>query len=444
MEVSVSRIRVGLLAVIDESTITRKLLQRMCPPLGLLHLAEYLRLRMPQAEVRWGYDPEWMIGWNPDLIGLSSVTENFGLAKEIAAHLRSQTDRPLVMGGVHLTLVPEQLPESCDLGVVGEGEETLLDLVGEVERNGSLHPERLRRIPGLVFRDGEGALERTPPRAPIGSLDSIPFPRRSRTDAQGVVHTITSRGCPYTCTFCSSPLHWGSFRQRTANHVVAELRWLEEHVNPQHIKLFDDLFIADRRRLTLLAEGMEDARVSFTQGMSGFARADLIDEESIGLLERLGVNLLSIGIESGSQRILDRLGKRTTVEINRRALELCRERGIMTCCSFIIGIPGETAEDLEATLQFIDENRRNISEIEICPAVPFPGSRLWDDARARGLVDYDMDWSRLRDYSIFTELDHEQYIYLNEVMSRDEFRGYCARFEEVYRHYSSFRTSGMR
>jgi radical SAM superfamily enzyme YgiQ (UPF0313 family) len=157
----------------------------------------------------------------------------------------------------------------------------------------------------------------------------------------------------------------------------------------------------------------------------------------------MGVTRLSLGIESGSQRVLDRLNKKSSVALNQRALDLCARHGIPTCCSFVIGLPGETADDLAATLGFIERNRQVIAEIEVCPLVPFPGTPLWDEALRQGLVSLDMDWSRLRDHSDFSQFDPDAYLYLNPALDRATFDDYCLRFKDCYRKISATRTLAL-
>jgi len=432
--------KLGVIVVIDDSTPARRFMQTMCPPLGVLSLQGYLGRHRPDVDLFWDYDSRAILARQPDIIGLSAVTENFGALQRLVPELRSQTSAPLLVGGVHISLLPDRLPEECALGVMGEGEETLRELLTIFARTGSFAPDTLRPVAGIVFRDPRRGVTVNPPRAAIRPLDRIPFPHRRTLDPPDCIHLLTSRGCPYGCAFCSSGALWPCFRQYSADSVADELRRLKMELDPPLVKFMDDLFVADPRRVGRIAARLADGGIVFERGFSAFARPNLLTEDLVGQLRRMGVIRLSLGIESGSQPILDRLDKRSSVALNQRALELCARHGIRTCCSFVIGVPGETAADLTATLQFMGRNRHFIHEIEICPLVPFPGTALWDEALRQGRVSRDMDWSRLRDHSDFNRFEPETYLYLNPAMPRTSFMVFCRRFRDVYREISRVRT----
>ncbi|MBN2432399.1 MAG: B12-binding domain-containing radical SAM protein [Acidobacteria bacterium] len=432
--------KLGIIVVIDDSMPPRRFMQTMCPPLGVLSLQAYLAERSPDVDLCWDYDPAKILARQPDIIGLSAVTENFIALQNLLPRLRAHTTAPLILGGTHISLRPDLLPDEAALGVIGEGEETLRELLLLFARYGTLAPKRLSRVAGIVFRHPRRGVQVTPPRAPVRPLDRIPFPHRRILDPPDCIHLLTSRGCPYRCAFCSSPALWTSFRQYSADAVIAELIRLKADLDPPLIKFMDDLFVADRRRVRQIAAGLSDRGISFRQGYSAFARPNLLDEDLVGRLRRMGVVRLSLGIESGAQSILDRLDKRSSVALNQKALDLCARHGIRTCCSFVIGVPGETAAELTATLQFIERNRGSIHEIEICPLVPFPGTPLWDEALRQGRVHRNMDWSRLRDHSDFGQFEPETYLYLNPAMPRETFTDFCLRFKDVYREISRIRT----
>jgi len=431
--------KLGILAVADSSSKRRNFLQTMSPPLGLLSLKAYLGKRLPDVDFHWSYDVDEIVRWKPDLIGLSSVTENFGCVSDLAAQLGGEAGVPVILGGVHISLLPGQLPETCALGVLGEGEETLTELLRLYAAAGSFPADKLTEIAGIVFRHPLHDLVQTTRREPVTPLDSIPFPRREKADLSDTVHVITSRGCPYQCVFCSSPTLWPTFRMFSADHVCAELCWIKERIDPPYVKFMDDLFIADTSRLERLAVLLKNEGIAFRQGFRAFARPNLLTDHLLSVLKDIGFVELALGLESGSPVILNRMGKKTTLEINQRALDACARHGIPVCGSFLIGVPGETVDDLEATLGFIRRNRRTFSEIEICPVVPFPGTPLWLDARKQGLVDEKMDWGLLRDHSDFVEFRTDEYLYLNPVMSRAAFDNYCHKFLQLYHEVSASR-----
>lgn len=269
----------------------------------------------------------------------------------------------------------------------------------------------------------------------IRPLDDLPFPKRPAPDTRSTTHVITSRGCPFDCAFCSSATLTSTYRMHSAAYVLEELTWIRDHVGPRHIKFFDDLFVANRKRVLELSELIVASGLRFEAGMSCFARTDLLDEELLVAMQRMGFTGLSIGIESGSERILGKVGKRNSVERNQRVLDLCKQHGMITCCSFVIGWPGETEEDLEDTRAFIERNRPAMHQVEICPAVPYPGTGLWTEALKLGLVSEQMDWSILRDHSIYLDFNPDDYLYLNPAMPRERFVDWTRRFRGVYESF---------
>jgi anaerobic magnesium-protoporphyrin IX monomethyl ester cyclase len=432
--------RLGLIAAVDESRPMRAIVQKMCPPLGLKYIESYLHDRMPDVEVMVTYSRAELLRFFPDVAGISSVTENMLLAAQIARQMKALLGTPVIMGGSHLSLLPDSLPESVDVGVIGEGEETVGELLGLLRAEGRLAPDRLAAVRGIIFRHPSRGMVCTQARMPL-PIDSLPFPERRRRDEAGYTHVVTSRGCPHGCTFCASPRIMRPFRHHSAEYVVRELAAVKDQVNPPFVKFFDDLFTADPERLRRISKMIKTQGVCFERGYGCFARSNLLDTDTIIILKELGVSLVSIGVESGSSHILDLVGKGTTVIQNQRALDLCAGAGMNVVCSFILGVPGETEHDLDATLAFIDGNRDKISQIEVCPVVPYPGTPLWEYASGRGLVSAVMDWSLLRDHSVFAEFVPDDYIYLNEEMDRAVFARYCEEFRRAYVRFCRMRSA---
>jgi len=425
----------ALLSVTSEENYVKKFVQKMCPPLGFFYIESYLKEKLPSVTVLISTDLEEVIQWKPDVIGISSVTENFRIALKFMEIITNRTSAPLILGGVHITFLPEYLPETCSIGVIGEGEETVLELLGIYLKYEGFKEDKLRHVKGIVYRDSGGNIKINPERPLIDPLDSLPMPGRRFIDPLGITHVISSRGCPYNCVFCSTSKFWRCFRGHSARYVADELKSIMKEISPPHIKFFDDLFIASKKRMRELASFVAEEKISPQWGFSCFARAELMDREMAELLKKMGFTGVAIGVESASPAILEKLKGHSTVGINLKALDLCKEYGFQTTCSFVLGMPGETRKDLQMTYDFILDNEDKITEIEICPIVPFPGTQLWDYAFQRGLVSCTMDWGYLEDYSIFTQYNPHRYIYLNESMSFEEFNKYCEKFLEVYKYF---------
>lgn len=271
-----------------------------------------------------------------DVVGVSSTSQSFSIAKDMGRKIKEfNKDIITIIGGHHITYMPETLPEEFDIGVMGEGEETFLELIQYFQKNGFvIRPEILRSIKGLVFHGGEGVLI-TPKREQINPLDRIPFPDRSNEKAP---YFFTSRGCPYKCSFCSSSAFWGKTIFFTGEYVLEEVeRVLENSPNLCNIAIWDDLFLVSKPRfkkfVKLIGKSKYHNKVSF-----GFAvRANLVNDELCEDLKRINASGAAFGAESGSDRILKVLQKGTTVELNQKAIDTFHKHKIPLSCSFIVG-----------------------------------------------------------------------------------------------------------
>jgi len=401
--------RVALLPALRDN-----LADRSFPPLGLAMLAAYLKKREPSTSVAVFTSAREAAAFSPDLVGISSVTEHFTRARRLAGELRAACGAPILVGGVHITALPECLTDEFDAAVLGEGEETLLEIV----RSGDL-----AAVPGLAMRR-RGELVLTGERAPMAA-GSIASPDRELIDREfppgPEMHLLSSRGCTHRCSFCSSTRHWKSFRARPAAAVIGEMEDLLEQYAPLSLKFFDDLFIADRARLSemhrlVLSKGLETRSV-----LSGYVRAGDFDEPACRMMREMGFRIVQFGAESASQAVLARLkGPGARVEDNDRLLDLCERYGLAPSASFIVGTPGETEKDLEATRAFIARNAERFFDVQVFPLVPYPGTAYWRLAMRRGVVSpSEEDWGRFG--IILDEMDPATFPYLNDAMPYGRF-----------------------
>ncbi|MDO8691834.1 MAG: radical SAM protein, partial [Dehalococcoidia bacterium] len=415
------------------------------PPLGLSYLASYLSKYGGIDQIVFRRSPQDLIAEKPDIVGISSVTHNFNRAIRSAGEIRESLGVPVVVGGTHISALPHTLPSCFDAGVLGEGEETFLDLCRRYESKGRLTPDILGQIPGIVFHGEEGTLTTTV-RPLIDPLDRIPPPRRDLLresvdpSFRHDMHMLTSRGCPYRCVFCFSTQYWGRIRFFSPRRVVDEIKDLVENWGATSINLYDDLFIANRNRLKEIADLLEQEGLTGKVRLScASARADLLDEEVCALLRRMNVQAIGFGAESGSQPVLSYLKKdTTTVEDNQRVIDLCQNYGFQLFASFIIGSPGEEEKDLVATYEFISKNASRFHAVDVYSLTPYPGTPVWQEAASRGMVSDDMDWDILaQDPQI---CDTSRSILLNEKLSREQFYLYFRLFQHLCREIQTGRS----
>lgn len=405
---------------------------RAIPPLGPAYLVSYLKQTHPEIEVKYFTQEDELLKYSPHLTGISSVTENMPQAKELGKFIKSRLNIPVILGGPHISTLPQSLSQEFDIGVVGEGEQTFSQLAEIFSQNSQPH-KNLSKVPGIVYRDN-AALTITPPRSPITPLSSLPFPAREIYGWNKFIYMMTSRGCPYNCIFCSPKVLWQRFRSFNAEYLVAEIQEILTHSNRAYIHLFDDLFVADRRRLRKIVELIRKEKIHERLQFGGHIRANLMDEELGRLLKDMNFISAAFGAESGSPRILKKLKcGTTTIEENQKTIDLCHQMGIMCSVSFVVGTPGEEAGDMELTLKFIEENRDKISALEVFILLPYPGTPLWEWALKQGLVSLDMDWGRFATDPFFSDMNiPDDFLYLNqEHMPRGEFLKYVRRFQQL-------------
>jgi radical SAM superfamily enzyme YgiQ (UPF0313 family) len=366
-------------------------------PLGFGYLAAFLRRHDIAAKCSVERHLEDLLTIGPDVIGLSCSSQNYGAAVAAARLLRQRTRARIVLGGPHISLLPESLDPAFDCGVVGEGEDTFLHLMRVWEETGALSPEHLAAVPGVVFwRDRQ--LVRTDERPPIDPLDEVPAPDRTILPATRFVHVMTGRGCPRNCRFCAARAMWGPHRSFSARRVADELLELIG-AGYRRIHFYDDLFIADPERLIELADILEEEGDLGTATYSCAVRADLLTEATAELLVRLGVESVTFGLESADDDTQKRLGKGLDAEQARRALALLERYDIECRVSAIIGEPDEPLESVRRTYSFLAEQsvRGRLAAAEVHVLSPFPGADYWELAKQRGLVGdlASFDWSRL-------------------------------------------------
>ncbi len=367
--------------------------------------------------------PEALDAWEPDLVAISVVSQNYGYAIEAAVAARER-GVPVVIGGIHISMLPECLNPAMTVAVIGEGERTFVELVAVLLEEGRLdRPEVLNKIRGIAYWDGERIVctERGPLTVP---LDEIDHPARDFSVSESGAILVSSRGCPYRCVFCCSSRYWGRMRLFSAEYVAEEMRSLVERYRLKRLIFFDDLFVWDRNRLGEIVQRFEADSIFRDVSITCTIRAELVDDELAVLLKRLHVDGVGAGLESGSQQVLEYLkGPKASVEQNRHAIEILRKHGISTDASFIIGAPEETTEDARQTVQFIKDVR--LRDFMIHVLTPFPGTPLWDEAVGKGIVSAQMEWTKLRP----DVLNHRKRdVLLAEKMSYEEVKQF---FDEI-------------
>lgn len=362
----------------------------------------------------------------PDLVGVSSTSENYGRATEAAKSIKAKLHIPVIIGGPHITSIPESLDPIFDAAVIGEGEETFLELI-------NLFP-KTEKIDGLAYWKNKKLIINKR-RAPIADLDSLPMLNRKKWIKKiGLGYLMTTRGCPYKCSFCSSPVIWGGCRSFSPERVITEIKDIIDKFGLKFFIFYDDVFTLNKKRLKAIVERLKGDEITKNTVFSCLGRINLIDTEVIKLLKMGNIQFLFFGTEFASNSLLKKYkDKNPTIEEVQKTIDLLYNEGINIRTSFIIGSPGETEKDLASTYNFIEKNKEKLFEVEINPLIAFPGTEIWEYALGKGLVDNHMDWSRLKEYPFLPAFNASKYIYLNEKVPYVKFLDYIKKFDELYR-----------
>jgi len=377
------------------------------PPLGLAYVAAVARREGLEVRVLDGALRRWpparirdeIRAWRPDVLGVSVVTPLVEDARALIAEVRASAGR-VIVGGPHPSAADTVLDEipGADLAVVGEGEHTLLDAMGWSAGD----PPPGVRSRGRSFT----------PRPPIQDLDALPWPARDLLESgsyryplagtRRFASLLTSRGCPYTCTFCDRSVHGRTWRARSAASVLDEWASLVQD-GARFVVVWDDGFLEDRDRAAAIAEGLLARNLNVTWKCE--ARVDQVDPEILRLLRRAGCRIIAFGVESASPRTLRSLGKGTTPERAARAFTLAHDAGIETLAYAILGAPGEDLGDVAATVRFCRDLRADWVQFSTLAALP--GTPFWPprggtapgplDAETRRLTVTDLPSDQLED-----------------------------------------------
>lgn len=374
-------------------------------PLGIAYIAAVLEnagynvkiIDSPALKLSLKETVETIIKMKPDVVGVTASTPTFNRAIGLAENLKKVVDVPLVIGGPHSTTLPEEtLSFSCfDVAVIGEGEYTMLELIKCLEKGVSLN-----EVNGIAFKERD-KIAKTPPRAYIEDLDSLPFPARHLLPPLKYYHPtpsayrllpqatmITSRGCPYHCTFCDRSVFGTKYRARSPKNVVDEVEELVYKYGAKEVRFWDDTFNINRKRVIEICKEMRRRRLDVS--WTCLCRANLVDEEMLREMVRAGCWQIEYGIETGNEELLRKIGKGITLQQIKSAVEKTRAAGIKVRGFFMLGLPGETEQTLRQTISFAKSLKLDTAVFHI--TIPFPGTDLYLTAVANGELRSDLDY----------------------------------------------------
>ena len=360
------------------------------PPLGLAYLASVIESEGHKVKIldafahslRWEAFEEEVRKEKADLIGIGGMTPIIDNTLRAIKICRPHA-RYIVTGGPHFSVHKQEFFKTCpdlDFGIAGEGEESFRVLVDRLEEG-----KDPCDIPGLV-----GPQKFNPPANFKTNLDDIPFPARhllpnhlyryALWPGKKVTTMITSRGCPYHCTFCDKSIFGSRWHARSSRNVLDEMEEIVKDFGIRSIILYDDLFTLNKKRVIEICQGILQRGLKFQWKCEG--RVDRIDDEMLSWLKKAGCSMIAYGVESGNQVGIDYLQKGITLSQIRRAFALTRRAGIRPMAYFILGIPVETYVEGLETIRFAKEIKPDYAQFSILS--PYQGTKLYEEAKAKG------------------------------------------------------------
>lgn len=376
-------------------------------PLGLLSIAAYLEERGhtvyvhdclgPRAPKTNRENAEIILNRRPDMVGISATTSAFLDGVDLAARIKTvHPDTKTVCGGVHVSAMGAGLLdqfEPIDYLIMGEGEAAMAELAS------GGNPEA---ILGLCHREqGKGVAN--PPRPPIQDLDDLPFPAYEKLDGfpkryhlplfsyiltPGAT-MVTSRGCPYQCSFCDRSVFKRGYRYNSARYIYEHMRYLRKRFGVRHLNIYDDLFTAHRERITELCRLL----VSRPLGMqfNCAVRAGHCDDELLEMLKSAGFLQLSIGIETGVPELMETHKPGVRLAEIQDTVKRIQKKGLRAKGLFMMGLPGETVETIQQTSDFALS--LGLDDMNMSKFTPFYGAPVWASIFEQGSFDY--DWRKM-------------------------------------------------
>jgi radical SAM superfamily enzyme YgiQ (UPF0313 family) len=324
--------------------------------------------------------------FKPDLIGVGSFTVTFDTCTKLGHALKAAMPQvPIVLGSYHVTLVPEEaMANTCfDVGVLGEGEFAMLELVEHFQGR-----KALEDITGIVFRKDDGSCHFTPSRKKFKALDELPFPSRHLLPpniyrpipvdehAFPKFAMVSSRGCPHACAFCQKSR--SGYRSHSANYVVDELEHLIRDFGVQDVAFVDSLFCANKKRVHAICDEMIRRGVHKKVSWTCSSRVEVVDKELLQKMKDAGCWRTRFGVESGSDRVLDFISKGITKDKIRKAITYAHEVGLRPKAFFMVGHMPDTRESILETIEFAKSIPLHDVTVQINTLLPeTPQMEIW-------------------------------------------------------------------
>lgn len=365
------------------------------PPLGLAYLAAVCREKGHQVEiVDLQVEPKSKLHQafsRCDLVGITSETNKVHQALKVAKEAKERFGLPVLMGGYHATFLDEEVLRSgwVDWVIRGEGEIPMSQFLEALDKKSDL-----TTVPGLSFLH-QGKLVRTPQTTPPEDLDALPLPARellplskywmTQVEGEPAVNVLTSRGCPFSCSFCASSQFSGrKWRSRSPENIFQEIEKIYFDLGYRGIAFVDDNFTLSPERVERLCSKIEQNRLKLKWWC--FSRADTIvqNESLVRKMARAGLRMVYLGVESVEKSILDEYKKKLSAEVARKAINILRKYNVKSWASFILGSIRDTRETILRTVEFAKNLAPDLVQFSVL--TPFPGTEIYEKFLKEGRI----------------------------------------------------------
>ena len=408
-----------------------KELQIMRPyvPLGILYISAFLEKHGYENDV---FDStfstleklkEQLIETSPNVVAIyTNLMTKLNVLK-IIKYIKTEPllrNTKIILGGPEVRNHTQNfLNYGADFIIIGEGEETTLELINAIKIADA--PTQLRMtissIKGLAYIEN-GKVITTPERSLIKDINVLPFPAREKIDfkpylngwkihhSYSMMSVNTMRGCPYTCKWCSRAVYGGTYRRRSPQLVAQEMKHIKDTYNPDMIWFVDDVFTIHHKWLTEFAAEVkkQDAIIPYEI----ISRADRLNEEVIKTLKASGCFRVWVGAESGSQKIIDAMDRRVDVMQTREMIRLAKQHGLEAGTFIMLGYPGETKQDIKETIEHLVQS--NPSQYTITIAYPIKGTELYNEVKNE-FLEQSLEWETSTDRDIDFKRTHPKQYY---------------------------------
>ena len=331
---------------------------------------------------------------NPDYVGITGTTAVISDSYEIADYCRAKGYKT-ILGGVHVSVMPNEALKHCDYVVAGEGETALVNILEGKAKSGVVTGNCIKDLDSMprINRDliNMRYYQKAKDRNPGSHLHFVPPNTR-------VNSILATRGCPYRCIFCHNSWRGLPIRMNSAKHIIEEMKELENKYGTRAIFFMDDDFLFSKKRTEEFCELYKKEGLKSIWGCQARVTSPGLEKEMLKKLKEINCRQITFGFESGNQRILSILkNNTTTIEENQKAVDLVREVGILVTGSFMIGNPSETEEEIEDTKNFIIKNNLTAG---VGITTPYPGTKLWEMCKEKGIIPKNINWKEFNFHNL--------------------------------------------